>query len=151
MGSGKKAAGANYLDLIPARAALAWSADEAGMVTLHKENTGLFDRAAQKLLRKPRVSHIHLDEMGSFVWPRIDGARTVGELAELAARVATGAAASDASDKASSLDEALRADIAQGLEAGEPANALAKRLAQKYSRRKREVYALILSMQQDLQ
>ncbi len=74
-----------------------------------------------------------------------------GELAELAARVATGAAASDASDKASSLDEALRADIAQGLEAGEPANALAKRLAQKYSRRKREVYALILSMQQDLQ
>ncbi len=86
MGSGKKAAGANYLDLIPARAALAWSADEAGMVTLHKENTGLFDRAAQKLLRKPRVSHIHLDEMGSFVWPRIDGARTVGKLAELAAR-----------------------------------------------------------------
>lgn len=67
------------------------------------------------------------------------------ELAELAARVAGGMAASDAGDNAPSLDEALRADIAQGLESGESANALAKRLAQKYSRRKREVYALILS------
>ena len=81
----RKTAQRNYLELIPTRTELAWSTDEAGIVTLHKENTGLFDRAAQKLLRKPRVSHIHLDEMGSFVWPRIDGQRTVGELADLAA------------------------------------------------------------------
>ena len=47
--------------------------------------SGLFNRAAQKLLHKPRVSHIHLDEMGSFVWPRIDGQHTVGQLADLAA------------------------------------------------------------------
>lgn len=40
----------NYLDKIPTRADLAWSTDEAGIVTLHKENTGLFNRAAQKLL-----------------------------------------------------------------------------------------------------
>lgn len=71
--------------MIPTRADLAWSTDEAGIVTLHKENTGLFNKAAQKLLHKPRVSHIHLDKMGSFVWPRIDGQRTVGQLADLAA------------------------------------------------------------------
>ena len=71
--------------MIPTRADLAWSTDEAGIVTLHKENTGLFNKAAQKLLHKPRVSHIHLDEMRSFVWPRIDGQRTVGQLADLVA------------------------------------------------------------------
>lgn len=81
----KKKEQPNYLDMIPTRADLAWSTDEAGIVTLHKENTGLFNKAAQKLLHKPRVSHIHLGEMGSFVWPRIDGQRTVGQLADLAA------------------------------------------------------------------
>ena len=80
----RKTAQLNYLELIPARADLAWSTDEAGIVTLHKENTGLFNRAAQKLLGKPRVSQIHLDALGSFVWPRIDGQATVGRLAELA-------------------------------------------------------------------
>ena len=80
----KKKPRQNYLELIPTRAQLAWSTDEAGIVTLHKENTGLFNRAAQRLLRKPRVSQIHLDTLGSFVWPCIDGRRTVGQLAELA-------------------------------------------------------------------
>ena len=83
---GRKKVQSNYLDKIPVRADLAWSTDEAGIVTLHKENTGLFNRAAQKLLHKPKTSHIHLDEMGSFVWPLIDGKKTVGELAELAAQ-----------------------------------------------------------------
>ncbi len=83
---GRKKVQPNYLDKIPTRADLAWSTDETGIVTLHRENTGLFNRAAQKLLRKPRTSHIHLDEMGSFIWPLIDGCKTVGELAELAAQ-----------------------------------------------------------------
>ena len=42
---------------------------------------------------------------------------------------------------------ALGRDIACGLAEGESAGALAKRLAQKYSRRKREVYALVLEAQ----
>ena len=83
---GRKKVQPNYLDKIPARADLAWSTDETGIVTLHKENTGLFNRAAQKLLHKPKTSHIHLDEMGSFAWSLIDGKKTVGELAELAAQ-----------------------------------------------------------------
>lgn len=43
---------------------------------------------------------------------------------------------------------ALGRDIACGLAEGESAGALAKRLAQKYSRRKREVYALVLEAQE---
>lgn len=44
-------------------------------------------------------------------------------------------------------DELLRSDIAEGLSAGDSANALAKRLAQKYSRKKRDVYNLALELQ----
>lgn len=58
-----------------------------------------------------------------------------------------GAPAYGADGVAPDPEDALRADIADGLAAGEPAGALSKRLAQKYSRRKREVYALILEMQ----
>jgi len=71
----------NYLEKIPVRPEhIAWSADEAGIVTLDIENTGLFNRIAQKLFRKPKVSHIHLDEMGSFVWPLLDGDKNIIEL-----------------------------------------------------------------------
>lgn len=44
-------------------------------------------------------------------------------------------------------DTALRADIAEALAQGEPASAVSKRLAQKYSRKKRDVYALVLEVQ----
>ncbi len=54
--------------------------------------------------------------------------------------VPVGAAAADP-------DEALREDIRSALEEGEPASAVAKRLSQKYSRRKRDVYAMVLDMQ----
>lgn len=67
------------------------------------------------------------------------------EQAEMAARTAAGMSALSVDGAAPDPEEALRADIAEGLASGEPANALAKRLAQKYSRRKREVYALILA------
>lgn len=44
--------------------------------------------------------------------------------------------------------ELLAEDIACALEADEPASAIAKRLSQKYSLRKREVYARVLAMQE---
>lgn len=44
-------------------------------------------------------------------------------------------------------EELLRADIAEALVAGESANALSKRLAQKYSRKKRDVYNMVLHLQ----
>lgn len=71
----------NYLERKPARPeGISWSADENGIVTLDIENTGAFNRIAQKLLKKPKVTHIHLDEIGSFVWPLLDGEKNIIEL-----------------------------------------------------------------------
>ena len=41
-----------------------------------------FNTIAQKVFRKPRITHVHLDETGSFLWPLIDGEKTVAQLAE---------------------------------------------------------------------
>lgn len=69
----------NYLDGKPRRReGLTWS-EEDGRVTLAIENTGIWNRLFQKLLKKPKVSYIHLDEMGSFIWPLLDGDKTVYE------------------------------------------------------------------------
>ena len=74
----------NYLERIPMRPAhLGWSTDAEGKVTLEIENTGLFNRIAQKLFKKPRVSYVHLDETGSFVWPLLDGEKNIIELGKL--------------------------------------------------------------------
>ena len=80
----KKKKSENYLEKRPVRSAdLKWSADEKGIVTLDVENKGLANRIAQKLLKKPKISHIHLDEMGSFVWPLLDGEKNIIELGKL--------------------------------------------------------------------
>lgn len=74
----------NYLLRVPARPeGLSWSAGADGLVTLAVENTGLMNRAAQKLLRKPRTSYIHLDRAGSFTWQRMDGRKDLIALGKL--------------------------------------------------------------------
>lgn len=50
-------------------------------------------------------------------------------------------------DAAEDPAAALERDIRDALAAGEPASAIAKRLSQQYSRRKREVYDLVLRLQ----
>lgn len=65
------------------------------------------------------------------------------ELDRLEAALATGASIGAPVDP----DDLLRSDIAEGLAAGDSANALAKRLSQKYSRKKRDVYNLALELQ----
>lgn len=73
----------NYLDKIPSLSeTINWTKDEEGIVTLEIENNGIFNRLAQKLLKKPPVTYVHLDGMGSFIWQLIDGKSKVGELAE---------------------------------------------------------------------
>ena len=57
-----------------------WKADESGAVTLEIENKGVFNKIAQKLLNKPKVSYIHLDELGSFVWQITDGEKTIVDI-----------------------------------------------------------------------
>ena len=77
----KKAAG-NNLDQRPLRSEqLKWS-EEDGSVVLQVENKGVWNRLAQKILKKPKVSYIHLDEMGSFIWPLCNGEQTLFEIGQ---------------------------------------------------------------------
>lgn len=71
----------NYLEKIPVRnPEIGWKTDEEGKVTLEIENKGVFNRIFQVLLKKPKISYIHLDDMGSFVWPLIDGEKDITEI-----------------------------------------------------------------------
>lgn len=80
----KKVVSENYLDRVPARAAgIEWKANSEGMVTLEIQNTGWANRLAQFFFGRPKVSHIHLDELGSFVWPLLDGERDITALGKL--------------------------------------------------------------------
>lgn len=68
----------NYLEKTPAVCEkISWTADENGIVTISIENKGLFNFLAQKLFKKPRISYVHLDEFGSFVWQKIDGIKDI--------------------------------------------------------------------------
>lgn len=73
----------NYLDKIPMiKQGLDWSKDDNGLVTLHIENKGIMKRITQLILRKPKVSHIHLDENGSFAWLLINGEQSIADMGE---------------------------------------------------------------------
>ena len=73
----------NYLMRCPLhREDIRWETDEKEMVTLLIENTGVFNHIAQILFKKPKISYIHLDEIGSFVWPRMVEGRTIMMLGE---------------------------------------------------------------------
>ena len=71
----------NYLEKKPiCKNGLNWSKDENGNVTLAMENKGVANRIMQKLIKKPKTSYIHLDEMGSFIWPLMDGEKDILEI-----------------------------------------------------------------------
>ncbi len=73
----------NYLERIPCRnEGLRWSVQDE-KVTLEIDNKGIFNKIAQKLLKKPKVSYVHLDEMGSFIWPVLDGEKSILDIGEL--------------------------------------------------------------------
>ena len=74
----------NYLEGKPIRTpSIRWSTSEDGVVTLEIDNKGLMNRIAQKLFKKPKISYVHLDETGSFVWPLIDGETDLIHIGEL--------------------------------------------------------------------
>ena len=74
---------ANYLDFIPKiKEGLRWEKNQKD-VTIYIENKGVMNRIAQKVLNKPKVSQIHLDEMGTFIFPLIDGTKSVYDIAQL--------------------------------------------------------------------
>ena len=77
----KKQIKENYLERVPKRPEkYTYSVEEDGIVTLHIENKGVFNKIAQKFFKKPKVSHVHLDAMGSFIWPLMDGEKNITEL-----------------------------------------------------------------------
>lgn len=71
----------NYLERIPVRSDnLPWKTDENGFVTVEVENKGAMNKIAQKFFKKPKISYIHLDKNGSFIWPLIDGEKSILEI-----------------------------------------------------------------------
>ncbi len=80
----KKTVSGNYLDFVPVHSETCqYEIGNEGKVTIYVENKGVFHWIAQKLFHRPRISQIHLDEMGNFIWPLMDGDRTVQDIAEL--------------------------------------------------------------------
>lgn len=71
----------NYLDYIPVHNEnYKFQVDSDGKITIFVENKGLFNRIAQKFFKKPKISQIHLDEIGSFIWKHIDGKNTIYDI-----------------------------------------------------------------------
>lgn len=78
-----KKAPENFLERKPMRKQeIHWTKDDEGVVTLEIENQGIANWLAQHLLHKPKVSYIHLDEKGSFIWPLLDGERNLIAIGE---------------------------------------------------------------------
>lgn len=74
----------NYLERIPAKKdSISWTTDENGIVTLAIENKGVFNKFAQVFFKKPKISYIHLEEFGSFIWQLIDGEKDIIEIGKL--------------------------------------------------------------------
>lgn len=76
----KKKNSENYLEKKPVRANIQWDTDENGNITLHVENKGAMNKIAQLIFKKPKISYIHLDEMGNFIWPLLDGEKDITEI-----------------------------------------------------------------------
>lgn len=73
----------NYLEKIPSKTpSIAWGCDQNNLVTLEVENKGVFNKIAQLLLKKPKITFIHLEEFGSFIWQLIDGETDIAALGE---------------------------------------------------------------------
>lgn len=52
------------------------------LVIITMKNRGIMNFLMQKIFHKPRVSVIHLDEIGSFIWQQIDGKNTTHQIAD---------------------------------------------------------------------
>lgn len=53
-----------------------------GKVLINMKNEGLINFFMQKIFHKPKTTVIHLDEIGSFIWQRIDGKNTLHQIAK---------------------------------------------------------------------
>ena len=73
----------NYLEYIPAKnQVITWDMDTTDTATLFIENTGFFNRTAQKIFHRPRFTQVHLAKLGSFVWNNINGEKNIIQLGQ---------------------------------------------------------------------
>lgn len=71
----------NYLDYIfKKNPSYEWTSDEDGIITILQENKGVFNTIAQKLLHKPRITQVHMEKFGSFIWLQLDGQSSVYDI-----------------------------------------------------------------------
>ena len=71
----------NFLDYVfKVSDDLTWTLSESGEVIVEMENKGFTNRIAQRFFKKPAVSKITLEGMGSFIFTIIDGKRSVYDL-----------------------------------------------------------------------
>lgn len=73
----------NYIDNIPKINDKKWELMPDGIVEITIENTGFYNRVAQKIFKRPRYSFIKMDEYGSCVWQQIDGQKTIYEIGQI--------------------------------------------------------------------
>jgi len=72
---------ANFLDFVfEKNPAISYETTDKGRVCLLCRHTGCFALIAQKLFKRPEITKIELDEIGSFVWENIDGKASVYKL-----------------------------------------------------------------------
>ncbi len=82
--TGKKKISPNYLENIPVRRDdRPWRVKEDGLVEVDMEHRGFYHWIAQKFFKKPRISHIALDQYGSVVWQHIDGVNNVLDIVHI--------------------------------------------------------------------
>ena len=73
----------NYLDFVPVKnPQLPWQEDEGAIVTVEVTHRGLAAKVAQIAFNRPKVSHIHMDAFGSFIWKEIDGEQNIYEIGQ---------------------------------------------------------------------
>lgn len=71
----------NFLDYVPKRNQLYdWDLNQKKHVEIVVVHRGLFNRIAQIFFRRPKMSRIELDDLGSFIWQELDGVRTIYEI-----------------------------------------------------------------------
>ena len=77
----KKKKNENYLDNVPViNGDICWEEDDDQLIVIKQETKGFYSKIAQKFFDRPKVSNIHLDEFGSFVWKQIDGEKDITEI-----------------------------------------------------------------------
>ncbi len=54
-----------------------------GHIEIAVQNKGFFNKIAQVVFKRPKVSHIELDDFGSFVWRAMDGERSIFEIGQM--------------------------------------------------------------------